>query len=179
MRESIDLSKFDNSDFDRGSSKAKEILWLIVRSLIFASWLPIPSVLKVVLLRLFGAEIGENVVIRSRVSISFPWRFSCGDNVWIGDGVTILSLARVSLASNTCISQKAFLCSGSHDFDKKCFDLVTKPIVIESNSWIGAQCFVGPGVRVYEASRCLAGAVVVKDVPPGATVGGVPAVRVE
>ena len=50
--------------------------------------------------------------------------------MWIGDEVLILSLAPVKIGSNVCISQRAFLCTGSHDFRSEGFDLITKPIEI-------------------------------------------------
>lgn len=171
----IDLSKFQNGPFDRGVSKWKEAAWWVIRSLFFAPWFPVPSKIKIALLRVFGAKIGEGVVIRSRVNISFPWRFECGDHVWIGDEVLILSLAQVTIGSNVCLSQRAFLCTGSHDLRKESFDLITKPIVIEDGSWVCAQAFLGPGVVMGKGSRCLAGAVVVKPVEAGQTVSGVPA----
>ena len=158
----IDLSKFQNPDFERGASALKEALWWVVRSLFFAPWFPVPSSLKVSILRAFGAKIGENVVIRSRVNITFPWRFECGDSVWIGDEVLILSLAPVTIASNVCISQRAFICTGSHDFSKESFDLITAPIVIEEGSWICAQAFIAPGVTVGAGSMVKAGQVMTR-----------------
>ena len=171
----LSFSRFDNSDFRRGAPVWKEAAWWLVRSLVFAPWFPVPSVIKVVALRAFGAKVGRRVVIRSRVNITFPWRFECGDYVWIGDEVMILSLDQVVIGSNVCISQRAFLCTGSHDFSKETFDLICRPVRIGDGCWIGAQAFVGPGVTMGSASRCLAGAVVVKDVAKGDTVGGVPA----
>ena len=175
MNGPIDLSKFDNNGFDRGATRLKEVLWWSFRSLFFAPWFPLPSFIKLGVLRIFGADIGRGTVIRSRVNITFPWRFSCGENVWIGDEVSILSLAPVRIGSNTCISQRAYLCTGSHDFSKQTFDLMTAPISIGKHCWIGAQSFVGAGVTFEDSSRCLAGAVVTKNVGSGETVGGIPA----
>lgn len=171
----MDLSKFNNSTFFRGAPKWKEALWWLCRSLVFAPWFPIPSPVKVAVLRCFGAKVGTCVVIRSRVNITFPWKLEIGDHVWIGDEVLVLSLDRVVIGSDVCISQRAFLCTGSHDFRKETFDLITRPITIGDGCWIGAQAFVGPGVTIGTGSRCLAGAVVVKDVAAGKTVAGVPA----
>ena len=171
----IDLSQFENPSFSRGVPRWKEFLWWLVRSLLFAPWLSTPSFLKVVALRFFGAKVGSGVVIRSRVNITMPWRLEIGDHVWIGDEVLILSLDKVHIGSNVCISQRAFLCTGSHDFSKEGFDLITKPVVVEDSCWVGAQAFVGPGVTMRTGSRCLAGAVVARDVDGGRTVGGVPA----
>ena len=172
----IDLSRFNNAEFSRGVPCWKEAVWWLVRSLLFAPWFPVPSLLKVTALRFFGAEVGKGVVIRSRVNITFPWKLSVGDHVWIGDEVMILSLERVRIGSNVCISQRSFLCTGSHDFTKEGFDLLTGEIEIGDGCWVGAQAFVGPGVRFGRGSRCLAGAVVVRPVADGVTVGGVPAV---
>lgn len=171
----MDLSRFDNAGFDRGAPRWKEALWWVVRSLFFAGWFPIPSGVRVFWLRVFGARIGSGVVVRARVNITFPWRFECADHVWIGEEVTVLSLAQVRIGDNVCVSQQVFLCTGSHEFSRESFDLITRPIEIGSGSWLGARTFVGPGVTIGEGGRSLAGAVVVKPVAAGTTVGGVPA----
>lgn len=158
------LDRYDNSDFSRGASKIKEGLWWVVRSLLFAPWFPIPSFLKRAALRLFGAKVGKGVVIRSRVNITFPWKLTIGDHVWIGDEVLILSLASVTIGSHVCISQRAFLCTGSHRFSSENFDLVTEPISIGEGSWIAANVFICPGVTLAPGTQCKAGAVVSKSV---------------
>ncbi len=134
-----------------------------------------PSVLKCGLLRAFGATVGDGVVIRSRVNITFPWRVEIGDHVWIGDEVLILSLAPVRIGRSVCISQRAFLCTGSHDFRSEAFDLVVAPIEVGEGSWIAAGVFVGPGVVVGKNTLCAAGAVVIRDVGPDEVVAGNPA----
>ena len=131
----------------------------MVRSLFFAPWFPLPSAWKVAWLRVFGAKIGRGVVIRSRVNITFPWKFMCGDHVWIGDEVMILSLAEVAIGSNVCVSQRAFLCTGSHRFGRETFDLVTKPITVGDGCWIAAQAFVGPGVDLPPGTLVKSGEV--------------------
>jgi len=169
------LDQFDNSTFQRGASPLREVLWWCVRSLLFAPWFPVPSVLKVVALRLFGASVGTGVVIRSRVNITFPWRLTIGDHVWIGEEVVILSLAPVMIASHVCISQRAFLCTGSHDHSAEGFDLITAPISVGEGVWVAAGAFIGPGVSLEAGSLCAAGAVVMKSTQPGSRVGGNPA----
>jgi putative colanic acid biosynthesis acetyltransferase WcaF len=161
--------------FDRGAPRWKEALWVLVKRTMFFTSLPIPSAIRVAVLRAFGARVGKGVVVRSRVNITFPWRIEMGDFVWLGEEVLILSLARVCVGSNVCISQRAFLCTGSHDYRCESFSLVTKPITVGSRSWIAAQAFVGPGVRVGEGAVVSAGAVVMNDVPADTLVLGNPA----
>jgi putative colanic acid biosynthesis acetyltransferase WcaF len=155
----IQLSKFDNSTYSRGVSKWKEALWWVARSLVFAPWFPVPSAIKVAVLRAFGAKVGMGVVIRSRVNITFPWKLEIGDHVWIGDEVLILSLAPVKIGSNVCISQRAFLCTGSHDFRSEGFDLITKPIEVGDGCWVAACAFIGPGATVPAGTMVKAGEV--------------------
>lgn len=158
----IDLSQFNNRDFTRGASTWREFLWWVFRSLLFAPWFPVPSLVKVWVLRFFGARVGKSVVIRSRVNITFPWRIEIGDHAWIGDEVMILSLDQVTIGNNVCVSQRAFICSGSHDFRSETFDLVTEPITIGDSSWIAASAFVGPGVNLPCGSLVKAGEIVGK-----------------
>jgi putative colanic acid biosynthesis acetyltransferase WcaF len=161
--------------FARGAPRWQEALWILAKCLFFLPAFPYPSALRVALLRFFGAKIGQGVVIRSRVHITYPWRLSIGDHVWLGDEVLILSLAHVTLESNVCISQRAFLCTGSHDFHAPNFDLRTAPITIREGSWIAAQAFIAPGVSIGPNSRICAGSVVLADVPPSTSVRGNPA----
>ncbi|WP_417747351.1 WcaF family extracellular polysaccharide biosynthesis acetyltransferase [Rosistilla oblonga] len=163
------------SSLDRGASRLTEGLWLAVKCMFFMPSLPLPSKLRVWLLRRFGARIGNGVVIRSQIDITFPWRLTVGDDVWIGEGVKILNLAPVSIGNDCCLSQRAFLCTGSHRFDLPGFDLVTKPIVVHDGSWITAGVFVAPGVSIGPNSMCAAGSVVLQDVPANTTVIGNPA----
>jgi len=171
----MDLNIYDNSDFDRGASRWKEALWMFVRCLFFQNSFPWPSDVRVELLRSFGAKIGRGVVIRANVNISFPWRLIIGDNVWIGEDVGILSLALVEIGSSVCISQRAYLCTGSHDFRNSDFKLKTASIVIGDRTWVAASAFIGPGITIGSDSVIAAGAVVFSDIPANSFVRGNPA----
>jgi putative colanic acid biosynthesis acetyltransferase WcaF len=148
----IRLDQFNNRDFDRGAGRLKELMWMIVKAFVLQWHFPLPSKLRVLTLRMFGSKIGRGVVIRSGVNVTYPWRLTVGDHCWIGEDVTILSLAQVTLGDHCCLSQRAFLCTGSHDFRKETFDLTTKPITVESHCWIAAGAFIGPGVTVEQGT---------------------------
>ena len=105
----MDLANYTTKGFDRGASRLKEVLWTLTKALFFMPTWPWPSRLRATLLRLFGARIGQGLVIRSRVNITFPWRLRIADHVWIGEETVILSLATVTIESHVCLSQRAFL----------------------------------------------------------------------
>ena len=175
----MDLSRYDNRDFDRGAPRWKEALWVVARGVFFQTALPWPSALRVALLRAFGGRIGRGVVVRANVNVSFPWRLSVGDHVWIGEDVGILSLAAVTIESNVCLSQRAYLCTGTHDYRRADFRLVTRPITVRAGSWIAAQAFIAPGVEIGAGGVVSAGSVVIQDVPPATLVRGNPAQAVK
>ena len=54
-------------------------------------------------------------------------------------------------------------------------NLISKPIVIEDRVWCGANVTITKGVHIGTGAVIAAGAVITKDVPAGALVGGVPA----
>ena len=174
----MDLSIYNNSDFDRGAPRWKEAVWTLVRFLFFQNAFPWPSPLRSSLLRAFGAKIGRGVVIRANVNISFPWRLTIADHVWIGEDVGILTLAPVTIESNVCISQRAYLCTGSHNFRREDFKLRVAPITVREGSWIAAASFIAPGVEVGSGAIVSAGSVVCANVAPNTCVRGNPATAV-
>jgi putative colanic acid biosynthesis acetyltransferase WcaF len=169
------LEGYTIGDFDRGAPRWKEALWVLVKAVFFLNAFPWPSAVRVPLLRLFGATIGRGVVIRNFVNVTYPWRLQVGDFVWLGDEVCILSLAPVLLESHVCVSQRAFLCTGTHRFRAPGFDLVVKPVTVRAGSWVAAQAFVAPGVEIGPGSMVCAGSVVVAEVPPATIAQGNPA----
>jgi putative colanic acid biosynthesis acetyltransferase WcaF len=164
-RQIVRLDRFDARQFDRGRSRIIEALWLTCDGLFVSSGLP-GSLLRILILRVFGARIASGVVIKPRVRVKFPWRLSIGAHSWIGEGVWIDNLAPVSIGAQCCISQGAYLCTGSHNWSKVTFDLVTKPILIEDGAWICAKATIGPGVRVGEGAVLALGSVATRDLDP-------------
>jgi len=172
---SVDLSRYNPGQFDRGAGVLKEGLWLAV-SLVLFRLCPFGfSALKCAVLRAFGANIGKNVTIKPQVKITFPWKLTAGDNVWLGEECWLLNLERVVIGSNVCISQRAVLCTGSHDYKLVTFDLITRPIKLEDGAWIGAGCWVGPGVTIGAHSVLTVGSVATKNLAANGIYRGNPA----
>jgi putative colanic acid biosynthesis acetyltransferase WcaF len=141
-----DLQKYDNSWYNSGKNLIICLSWYFINVLFLRSSLNPFSSLKVFLLRLFGAEIGQGVNIKPSVNIKYPWRLSVGDYVWIGENVWIDNLDDISIGDNCCISQGAMLLCGNHNYKKTTFDLITGKIVLENGVWIGAHSVVCPNV---------------------------------
>ena len=147
----MNLSTYRNGDFDRGASRAKEIAWLIVSELLVSG--PIPgSGWRASVLRAFGSKIAGGVVLKPRVRIKFPWRLEIGATSWIGEGVWIDNLAPVRIGHDVCISQDAYLCTGSHDWTSSSFDLVTAGITIEDHCWVCARATVAAGTHMHKGA---------------------------
>jgi putative colanic acid biosynthesis acetyltransferase WcaF len=171
----VDLSSYRPVDFDRGAGFMKESSWLLASFLLFQLCPISLSGLKRWLLRRFGARIGRGVVIKPRVKITFPWKLEVGDYVWLGEECWLLNLERIIIGSNACISQRAFLCTGSHDYRRTTFDLIVKPITVEDGAWIGANSWVGPGVTVGTHAVLSAGSVAFRKLEPWCVYQGNPA----
>lgn len=173
-----DLSRYAAPEFDRGRSRIVEGLWMLIQALFVSSWLP-GSAHRRLLLRLFGAKIGARVVIKPGVRVKFPWRLRIGDNSWIGECAWIDNLAPVAIDHDCCISQGAYLCTGSHDWSAAGFDLMTRPITLEAGAWVGARATVGPGVTLGRGAVLGLGSTASKDLDPWTVYAGVPAVPVK
>ncbi len=170
------LEQFNaNQGLNRGRSKVFELIWYLAKCAFFLSPLPWPSKWKCAILRFFGAKVGGGVVIKPRVNIHFPWKLEIGDHCWLGEEVFILNFEPVKLGSDVCLSQRAFLCAGNHDFRDPAFSYRNGPITILDGAWVGAQVFVGPDVEVGGEAVLTAGAIVTKSVPGNRIYSGNPA----
>jgi len=147
----VRLDLFSAGDFSRGKNVFIEALWLLADALFVRSSLP-GSSLRIWILRGFGAKIGNGVRIKPGVKIKFPWRLTVGCHAWIGENVWIDNLAQVVIESHSCLSQGAYICTGSHDWQSPTMDLIVKPVTVGEGAWICAKAIIGPGVRVGDGA---------------------------
>jgi putative colanic acid biosynthesis acetyltransferase WcaF len=175
----VNLAAYSLGNFDRGASALREVLWILASFWLFRLCPFKFSALKRAALRLFGARVGRGVVLKPNLRITFPWKLTLGDHVWLGEECWLLNLAPIVIEDHVCVSQRAFLCTGNHNYKSPAFDLIAKPIRVERGAWIGANAFVGPGVTVGAHAVVSAGAVVAKDLPPDGVYRGNPAVWVK
>ena len=174
-----DLSQYDNSWYSPKAGVLKRILWMLISFLFFEHSLSVGSAWKVKILRLFGAKVGEGVVIKPTVQIKYPWLLKVGDYTWIGEKVWIDNLVRVEIGSHACLSQGAMLLTGNHNFKKSTFDLMVGEIKIEDGAWIGAKAMVAPGVTCGSHSILTVMAVATKDMEAYGIYSGIPAEKIK
>jgi putative colanic acid biosynthesis acetyltransferase WcaF len=175
MKTYQDLSLFRLPASFRGRSALIVQLWWLVQDTLF-QWSPqFLYGWRRFILSLFGAKIGKNVLIRPSARITYPWKISVGDYSWIGDNVVLYSLGEIKIGSNTVISQKSYICTGSHDFTHLAFDIYANPIEIGDEVWIATDVFVAPGVHV--GNGCVIGtrSTVLTNLPSGTICYGNPA----
>jgi len=157
----VNLAGFNSAiGLNRGAGKLKEITWYFIKMIFFLSAMPYPSSIKCSLLRLFGAKIGHGVVIKPRVNIHFPWKLVIGNEVWIGEEAFLLNFELLTIGNNVCVSQRAFLCGGNHDFRVPEMPYRNGAITLMDGAWVGASVFVSPGVTIGVDTVVTAGAVV-------------------
>jgi putative colanic acid biosynthesis acetyltransferase WcaF len=156
-------------------NKMARALWGVVWLFLYRPSPRPANIWRRTLLRLFGAKIGPRAAIYPSARIWAPWNFVAGSNVTVGPGVEIYNVASVILGDDVIISQRAFLCSASHDVRSTKFTLIVGPIVIRPNAWVAAEAFVGPGIMIGESAVVGARSVVTRDVDAHSIVTGNPA----
>ena len=123
---------------------AWQAVWLAA-----ASWTPPPlrGWRRWLLIR-FGADLAAGADVRASARVWYPPNLVMGEWAVIGPGARCYNIAPVRLGRRTIVSQRAHLCTGSHDLADPDFQLVARPITIDDEAWVAAEAFVGPGVSL-------------------------------
>ena len=153
-------------------------VWLVVSALVFLNPLVPAYRLKARVLRAFGAKIGEGVKIKPSVHIKYPWFLTIGDHCWIGERVWLDCTSPLTIGSHVVISQGAYLCCGTHDWQDPGMGSVRTPIKVEDGAWIAAFARIAGNVTIGQEAMISMGAVVFTDCEPRQTYRGNPAQRV-
>ena len=124
----------------------------------------------------FVESCGSNVNFEHGARIDSDLRI--GNNS--GVGINCVTVA-MTIGDNVMMGPECIFLPHNHRFDRTDIPMIQqgftedKPIHIGSDVWIGTRVIVMPGVRIGDHSVIGAGAVVTKDVPDWAVVGGCPA----
>ena len=131
------------------------------------------------LLRAFGAKMGPNCHFYPSSRIWAPWNLNCSDQVTAGDAAEIYNPAPVFLGSHAILSQGAYLCGATHDFEDPAFPLLAYSTSIGSYAWVCARAVISPGVNVGEGAILGLASVATRDLDAWGVYAGVPAVKVK
>ena len=93
----VNLRNYQGSSYDRGRPSLVIMLWWLVQAIAFPLSLHNFNNFRCWLLRLFGAKIGQGVVIRPTARFTYPWKVAIGDYSWIGNDVVFYSIDRIEI----------------------------------------------------------------------------------
>jgi putative colanic acid biosynthesis acetyltransferase WcaF len=116
--------------------------------------------------------------IHSTARIQIPWNLTMQNRACLGECANAYSLGKIKIQESATVAQEAYLCTGTHDFNDPSLQLITKPIEIGKNTFIGARAMILPGVRIGDRAIVGAMSVVSKDVPDHQVVAGNPAKKI-
>lgn len=162
----IDLSKAPGERGSWDRSAWLIYLWAACELLFITNPWQISSILRVWVLRAFGAQIGDHVVFRPRTRVKFPWKLSIGDRCWIGEGVWVHNQDQVSIGNDVVVSQETMITTGSHDVSRD-MRLLTRPVVVEDGAWVTSRCMILGGARIRQSAVIVPLTVVRGEVPAG------------
>jgi len=129
---------------------------------------------------IIGAELDKSTTVFSPFYSNFGRFIKIGKRVFINHSCTFLDMGGVIIEDDVLIGPKVNLITENHPIDpKERKTLISKPIIIKRNAWIGAAATILPGVTVGENAVVAAGAVVSKNVPANTVVGGIPAKHIK
>jgi putative colanic acid biosynthesis acetyltransferase WcaF len=140
------------------------LAWSFCELLFVTNPWQISSRIRVAALRLFGAQIGRQVIFRPRTRVKFPWKLEIGDRCWIGEGVWFHNQDWVRVEHDVVISQETMLTTGSHAH-RRDMALITRPIRVEAGAWVTSRCLILGGVTLGRSCVVAPMTVVSEDVP--------------
>mgnify|MGYP002619862353 CR=1 FL=1 len=173
------MNEFQHTGHVPLKNKVQRVIWNIVYMLLFRPfgtrffwwW-------RLLLLRIFGADIKRTAYVYSSCKIWAPWNIKMGKGACLGPNTICYNQALVELKEDACLSQYACICTAGHETDKKNTansGLIIASVTMEKDTWVGMKAFIGMGVTIGEGAVVGATASVYKDVEPWTVVGGNPA----
>lgn len=161
-------------------NKLGRLLWAVVYMLLFRPFgTRYLNFWRVAVLRAFGAKIGRDCSIASSVRIWAPWNLEMADHTLLASRVHCYNPGKITIKSESVLSEGVYLCAASHDISSSKHSLVAKPIIIEDQVWVAVEAFVMMGVTLGQGSVVGARSVVVRSVEPWTVVGGNPAKHIK
>lgn len=143
------------------------LLWLL-------GYFPSHTVRRAVF-KLGGLKIGSKSTFHIGARFYEPRNIRVGEGTIIGDHATLDGRASLTIGNHVDIASEVMILNSHHDIDSEFFDPIEKPVEIGDYVFIGPRAIILPAVTIGRGAVIAAGAVVTRDVPELAVVGGVPA----
>lgn len=139
------------------------------------SYLPFHFLRIGILNLFFNSKISYRAGLYYGVEIRHPWKVHIGKSSVVGHHVTLDARKGLYIGVNVNISSEVMIWTLHHDYNDEKFRAIGNRVVIGDFAWICSRAIILPGVTIGKGAVVAAGAVVTKDVPEYAIVGGVPA----
>lgn len=123
---------------------------------------------------LFGRTLG-GVRILTPFICDFGNRVTFGKNVFINHSAILSASGSIVFEDGVSVAPGCRIATINHDFNERHTKYTYGKVTIRKNAWIGMNVTICPGVTIGAYAVVAAGAVVTRDIPDYAVVGGVPA----
>jgi len=160
-------------------NRLRRLLWNICWLLLYRTSPRPLHAWRSALLRLFGATMGPDCHFYPGSKIWAPWNLICANQVTAADGAEIYNPAPVELGSHAILSQGAYLCGATHDYDDPAFPLIAFRMTLGPYAWVCARASVAPGVNLAEGAVLGLAAVATRNLEAWTVYAGSPAVKVK
>ena len=160
-------------------NRLARLLWNVVHLVLYR---PSPRPLfawRSMLLRCFGATLGPDCHFYPASRVWAPWNLECSSHVAVADDAEIYNPALMQFGSHCIISQGAYLCGATHDYNSAAFPLLAYRMNFGAYAWVCARAAVGPGVHVGEGAVLGMASVATHSLEPWTVYAGNPAVAVK
>ncbi len=98
-------------------NRVRRQLWSIVWIFLYRPSPRVAHAWRACLLRCFGAKLGPHCRFYPASRVWAPWNLSCEDTVMVADEAELYNPAPMVLASHAIVSQGAYLCGATHDYN--------------------------------------------------------------
>ncbi len=160
-------------------NRVRRQLWSIVWIALYRPSPRIAHAWRAWLLRGFGATLGPHCRFYPASRVWAPWNLTCEDTVWVADGAELYNPAPMFLASHAIVSQGAYLCGATHDYNDLAFPVISFPMRLGRYAWVAARAIVSPGVNLADGAILGLGSIATRDLEPWSIYAGVPARKVK
>ena len=125
---------------------------------------------------LTGTKVDDNFGLFPPFYADYGQNITVGKNVFINSGCCFQDQGGIEIGDNVLIGQQVVIATLNHDLlPEKRANMLPAPVKIGNGVWVGAHATILSGVTIGNGAVIAAGAVVTKDVPENAVVGGIPA----